>query len=262
MPAKTEAKRSQLPPSMQYLSIFNSALFRLLLWKLNTWGSVTCKEWAQLKRSVLRKRSWMGNRVLTSSLKQKHIMGLFPGKKKKEAKTAFRFGVCAHQECRRICFIYPHKAQLVVCGRNGRISTTSQVNGAQSLRGEERHESGGLVLKTKKTLETAELVSLPHAILSEHRVQTAVDWNPSEPCGVEANFPSHYLPLFPHSAPFPLSIPSLPGAPTDWFGECESCPRALPALSPKTQISDTALGLAKYSETSHITHMPMHTPTY
>lgn len=132
---------------MHYLSIFNSAPFRLLLWKLNTRGSVTCKEWAQFKRSVLRKRSWMGNlfspRVLTSSLKQKHIMGLFPGKKKKEAKTAFRFGVCAHQECRRICFIYPHKAQLVVCGWNGRISTTSQVNGAQSLRGEERHERAG-----------------------------------------------------------------------------------------------------------------------
>lgn len=124
----------------------------------------------------MRKRSWMGNlfcpRVLTSSLKQKHIMGLFPGRKKK-AKTALRFGVCAHQEC--ICFIYPCKAQLVVCGRNGRISTASQVNGAQSLKGDERHESGGLVLKTKEPLETAELVSPPHAILSEHHVQTAVD---------------------------------------------------------------------------------------
>lgn len=100
----------------------------------------------------MRKRSWMGNlfapRVLTSSLKQKHIMGLFPGRKR--GKDSFQVGVWAHQECRHICFIYPLKAQLVVCGRNGRISTVSQVNGAQSLRGEERREIEGLVLKTKK----------------------------------------------------------------------------------------------------------------
>lgn len=156
-----------------------------------------------------REAGWVISSFLVSSPLpwNKNISWGYFQEKNKGAKTAFRFGVCAHQECRRICFIYPHKAQLVVCGRNGRISTASQVNGAQSLRGEERHESRGLVLKTKKPLETA--VSLPHAILSEHHVQTAVDWNPSEPCGVEANFPSHYLPssltplLF--HFPFPLS---------------------------------------------------------
>lgn len=97
--------------------------------------------------------------------------------------------------------------------------------------------------------ETGEVVSVPRAVLSEHNVQTAVDWNPSEPRGVRANFP--LPPLHPHSSPFPLSNPSLPKADTliDSLSVCVLvCVCVLPAFSQQRQISDITLGLAKCSE--------------
>lgn len=82
-------------------------------------------------------------------------------------------------------------------------------------------------------------------------------WNPSEPCSVEANFPSHYLlsslTLLLFLFPFPLS-PELKHWLIHWL-VCV-CGRVMRTLayqcfSRKRQISDITLCLAMHSEHTH-----------